>query len=120
MTYNEIVTEVKKYFAGKKAAGNKKHFAAEVEITDGGGGVFCIEFDGENINVEDKSYPKKDVRLITDTDTFIKVAIEETLPPEKALAQGKLKLENDLLDVPKAIKFGSLVAKAKQITEERI
>ena len=113
MTYSEIVTEVKKYLAGKKVAGNKKHFVAEVEITDGGGGVFYIEFDGENINVEDKSYPKKDVRLITDADTFIKVAIEETLPAEKAFAQGKLKFENGLFDVPKATKFGSLVAKAQ-------
>ena len=114
MTFNEIVAEVKKYFSGKKAVGNKKHFVAEVEITDGGSGVFYIEFNGEDVNVEAKSYPKKDLRLITDTDTFIKVAIEETLPPMDAINKGLLKLERGmLLDGPKALKFANILGTVK-------
>ena len=113
MTYSEIIAEVNKYFAGKKAVSNKKHFVAEVEITDGGGGVFYIEFDGENINVEDKSYPKKDVRLIADTDTFKRVAIDGTLSAPDAFGQGRLKLEHGLFDVPKATKFAGILNTVK-------
>ena len=112
MTFNEIVTEVKDYLKAKEAAGNKNHFVAEVKITDGDGGVFYIEFDNEKINVEPKSYPKKNVRFITDSDTFKKI-VDGALDPQKAFTDGRLKLEKGVFDVPKALQFGKIYAMVK-------
>ena len=112
MTYTEALAEVKKFFAGKKSKGNKKHFVAEVEITDGGGGVFYIEFvEDKAVNVEDKSYPNKDLHLTTDVDTFDKVALKGTMDPAIALGRGLIKLGRGIfLDGSKAKNFAALIA----------
>lgn len=105
MTYQEIVSEVKKLCAGAELKKYAKHLAVEVAITGEGEGVFYIEAKDCKINVEPYSYNDRDVRLTADAKNFIAIAKGE-LDPVKAFMTGKLKVDGS---IDKALEFKSVV-----------
>ena len=103
MTYQEIVSEVKKLCAGAELKKYAKHLAVEVAITGEGEGVFYIEAKDRKINVEPYNYNDRDVRLTADAKNFIAIAKGE-LDPVKAFIDKALEFKSVVEEVAAAKK----------------
>ena len=110
MTYEQIVSEVKKYTANVDLGDYKEHLAVEIEYKGEGSGVFYIEAKDGKVNVEPYTYNDRDVRLIMTADNFIKLATGK-LDPIWAFTTGKLKIEGG---VDKALEFKKIIEKIKK------
>ena len=110
MTYEQIVSEVKKYCAGADLGDYRDHLAIEVAIKGEGEGVFYIEAKDGKLNVEPYTYNDRDARLNISADNFIKLATGK-LDPVWAFTTGKLKIDGS---VEKALEFKKVLDKIKK------
>lgn len=110
MTYQQIVSEVKKYCGGADLGDYRNHLAIEVAIIGEGEGVFYIEAKDGKLNVEPYTYNDRDARLNMSADDFLKLAAGK-LDPVWAFTTGKLKIDGS---VEKALEFKKVLDKIKK------
>ncbi|MBQ8297965.1 MAG: SCP2 sterol-binding domain-containing protein [Ruminococcus sp.] len=105
MTYEEIVSEVKKVCDGKILNNYSDHLAVEVNITGEGEGVFYIEAKDGVLHAEPYNYYDRDARFNISAKNFLKLA-EGKLDPVWAFTSGKLKIDGS---IEKALEFKNVL-----------
>lgn len=110
MTYEAIVSEVKKICDGADIDGYSGHLAVEIAIIGDGEGVFYIEAKDGKLHVEPYNYYDRDARFNISADNFIKLAAGK-LDPVWAFTTGKLKIDGS---VEKALEFKKILDKIKK------
>lgn len=110
MTYQQIISEVKKFCADANLGDYKNHLVVEVAIKGEGEGVFYIEIKDGKINIEPYDYHDRDVRFNISADNFIKLATGK-LDPVWAFTTGKLRIDGS---VEKALEFKKVLDKIKK------
>lgn len=95
MTYEELVKKIKTAAKKADASSIKEHVAFQFNVTGEGEGIFYLEIDNGNINVEPYEYYDRNAIIIGNADTIIKI-MNGKMDPVLAFTLGKIKVEGDL------------------------
>lgn len=100
MTYEELVTNVKKAAKKAKVSRTVGHVAFQFNVEGEAEGAFYLEIDDGKINVEPYEYYDRDVIIVTSADTIMQM-VEGKLQPRVACTKELLKVygEVELLNV---------------------
>ena len=104
MTFDELVTKVKKLAKGIDAS-QTDFLAVQVNISGENGGVFYVEVKDHKVNVEPYEYNDRNCAITMNMEDFNKL-IDGKLDPVKAFTFGKLKVDGD---IGKALEFSKLI-----------
>lgn len=105
MTYEEIVTYVKKAVAKKDVSKVTEKTAIQIDVTGEGSGAFYILADNGTLAVEPYDYKDRDAKLEIASDDLIRV-VDGKLDVVKAVTDGAVKVEGN---VEKAAALASVV-----------
>ncbi len=105
MTYEEIVTKVRKTFKDADVSKIGEHLAYQFNITGEGEGAFYVEVKEGQLYIEPYEYYDRDAIFICKADVLFKI-ISGKLDPIAAFTVGKLKVEGDL---EKALKLKEFI-----------
>lgn len=95
MTYEELVKKAKDTYGKADARRITEHVAIQFNIVGEAEGIFYLEIADGKVNIEPYEYYDRDVIVITDAKTLIKMA-EGKLGIEAAYLTGKIKAEGNL------------------------
>ena len=106
VTYEQIVSKVRKTFENADAREIFEHVAIEVDIVGEGAGAFYFEVAERACLVEPYNYYNHDGRIIAEADVILKLASKK-LKVRDAWYNGQLKYEGN------EVKFNLLLDKVK-------
>lgn len=106
MTFDEIMTKVKKTAAKIDASGTD-FLAVQVNLTGKDSGVFYVEIKDGKVSAEPYDYHDRSCAITIEPANFVKL-MDGRLDPVIAYTTGKLKVEGDL---GKALEFSKLIKK---------
>lgn len=120
MTYEELVQKAKEIYEIADASKVKEHLAIQFNITGEAEGIFYLEIADGKVHIEPYEYFDRDVIVITNADTLIKIA-EGKLGLETAYLTGKIKAEGNLGKalLLKEVSFEKPVKKAAKKTTKK-
>lgn len=95
MTYEELVKKAKDLYESADASKIKEHLAIQFNITGEAEGIFYLEISDGKVMIEPYEYYDRDLIVITDANTLIKLA-DGKLGIEAAYLTGKIKAEGNL------------------------
>lgn len=105
MTYEEIVTKVKKLFKDADVSMIDEHLAYQFNIVGEGEGAFYVEVKDGELFIEPYEYFDRDAVFICKTDALFQM-ISGKLDPVMAFTIGLLKVEGD---IGKALKLKEFI-----------
>ena len=94
MTYEELMTEIKRIFQKADVSKIKEHIAYQFNIEGEAEGAFYVEIADGKIYIEPFEYFDRDVLFTTNADTLLEIA-KGKLDAVKAFTQGSLKVDGD-------------------------
>lgn len=95
MTYQEIVTKVRKMFKNTDVSMIDEHLAYQFNITGEGEGAFYVEVKDGQLFIEPYEYYDRDAIFICSSDVLFKM-ISGKLDPVMAFTLGMLKVEGSI------------------------
>ena len=104
MTFEEIVTRVKKRLADVDVSG-QDFLAIQIDITGEGEGIFYVEIKDGTLSVEPYEYYDRQAIVTMKSENFLKM-LDGKLDPVLAFTLGKLKIDGS---VEKVVEFSKLL-----------
>jgi len=94
MTYEEIISKVKKEFGSADVSNYEGHLALQINITGEGAGSFYTEINDGQLFIEPFDYKDNDAMLTACGDDIVNI-LSGKIEAAKALESGKLSVEGD-------------------------
>ena len=95
MSYEELVSEIKKAASKADASKIKDHIAFQFNITGDAAGAFYLEIKDGQIDVQPYEYYDRDVLITSTAENILKI-MNGKLDPVLAFTLQKIKVEGDL------------------------